>query len=173
MLDTIHKRRVTPLTPCEYGYLRIQLITSPGLPAPPYTFALPASRPQALLLLSLACEAGLEPAQLAGMRIDALLHPDGSPRDHVHIRAETTKARLGRKVPMHPDISRDAREFYRLHPGEQWVAFVRKTGAPPNRQQMSAHGLSKWFGSLFRGARLGGLSARSGPKMFRDSALGR
>lgn len=64
MLDTIFARRAMPLTPSQYGYMRLFLITSAQVPAPPYAGALPPSAAQALLLLSLTCQAGLEPAEL-------------------------------------------------------------------------------------------------------------
>ena len=169
MLDTYSARSLAPVTPSQYAHLRVWLTTSPRVPAPPYAGAQPPSPEQAHLLLSLTCHAGIEPAQLARMRLDALVASDGTPDEYVHIRAKTTKNRVSRKVAMHPDIRRDVKAFRSYHVGEDWVAFVRKQCAEPNQQQMSEHGLSQWLVSVFRNAGFDGLSARSGPKMFRDT----
>ena len=166
MLDTIFARRVTPLTPSQYGYMRVFLITSQQVPAPPYVGTLRPSTYQALLLLSLSCHAGVKPAQLARMRVDALIGADGEPRDHVHIRAETTKHRLAEKVKMHPDVRRDVLEFCKHHPDKEWVAFVNERGAVASNRQMSGHGLWKWFQSVFHIAEVSGAESRGGARVF-------
>lgn len=171
MLDTPFQRRVNALTPSGGAYLRVWLGTTPQLPAPPYVGSLPATREQALLLLSLSC-AGIEPAQLAPMRVDDLLNADGTLGNYVRMRAETRKDRASRKVPMHPDIRRDVISFRARHPNENSIAFVRREGVGPNQQRMSEHGLNQWFLSVYRDAKLDGLTGRSGAKMFRDTEGG-
>lgn len=168
MHESLFTRRVTPLTARAKAHLRLWVSTAASLPPPPYKGAAAAPVHQALLLLSLTYGAGVKPDELAQMRVDALLDDLGGPSSHVKISAETTKHRVSRRIPMHPDIIRDLIAFRRHHPTEQWIAFVRLCDGRPAARPMSEYALEDWFGRLFKQAGLEGLSARSGRKMFND-----
>lgn len=166
MFDRAYTRSATPLAPSVYGYMRVWLGTSPKVPAAPYLGALPPTPQQALLLLSLSCTARLTPAELAQIRRDALLDEDGCPRNCIRIRAETTKWGLSRKIPMPPDIRRDAMAFQCRHPDEQYVAFIRRQSDCEGASLMSPHGLQQWFRSVFRAAKVGVAGGSAENRLF-------
>lgn len=169
MFDSVFTRRVQPLNQQQIAMLRIWLHMPSLVPAPPYKGALPLSTEQGHLLLSLPYGAGVSVSELSQMELDALLHEDGTPRDHVHIRAATTKHRVARRTKMHPDIRRDAVAFRDKHPGQRFVAFVPLLGGHVHPAPMSAHALSTWFAALFGNAGLRGLTGQSGRKFFNDN----
>ena len=144
MFDWIFKRRETLLTLSEIACLRAWLRISP-LPPVPYAGGLPPTIEQALLLFSLSYAGGVRIGELSQMLVDALLNEDGSPGDFVRIRQETTKHRVSRRVPMHPDIRRDVAGFHARHPSESRVAFVKFKEVKPRCEAMSAHALQLWF----------------------------
>jgi len=166
MFDTVLTRQVMALDPSVIAFLRPWVGTSCQLPVAPYAGASPPTPEQALLLLSLTYGAGVRVDELAQMGVDALLDDDGAPREHVHIRPETTTQRVGRKVPMHPDIRRDLLAFSNRHPGERFVAFVPLLGGSLRQEPMSPRGLEAWFRELFRKAGFPGLTVHSGRRMF-------
>jgi len=170
MFDALFTRPVTAFDPSVIGYLRPWVRTSSQLPPPPYAGASPPTPEQALLLLSLTYGAGLRASELAAMQVDALLDEDGAPRQHVHVRPETTTQFISRKVAMHPDIRRDLLAFSNRHPRERFVAFVPLLGGNLRPEPMSRHGLETWFRRMFQSAGLDGLTADSGRKMFNASA---
>ena len=168
MDETLFTKRVKPLTARAKAHLRLWVTTAASLPAAGYKGAAPVTVHQALLLLSLTYGAGVKPDELAKMQVDALLDDLGCPSSHVRIAPETTKHRVSRRVPMHPDIARDLIAFRRHLPTEQWVAFVRSAEGRPARRPMSEYALDDWFRRLLKQAGLEGLSVRSGRKMFND-----
>jgi integrase len=136
------------------------------MPAPPYAGASPPTPEQALLMLSLTYGAGLRPAELAAMEVDALLDDNGGPSQHVHVRPATTTHFVSRSVPMHPDVVRDVVAFRERHHEERFVAFVPSVAASAPRRAMGESGLMQWFRRLFDDAGVPGLTAHSGRKMF-------
>lgn len=172
MSDIVFRQQVKSLEPSVIAYLRQWIRNCSELPAPPFAGASSPSAEQALLMLSATYGAGVRVGELAGMRTDALLTDAGAPRDRVHIRPETTTHRVSRRVPMHPDIRRDALAFRNRHPFERFIAFVPSAEGSVRPEPMTPNGLSCWFRMLFRAAGLPGLTAQSGRTTFTANQRG-
>lgn len=155
---------VRALEPSQITYLRTRFRAPGPHPTGPASGGWFPS--QALLLFSLTYGAGARGSELAQMRLkDALLDEEGLPSSHVRFLPETTKHRIGRKVPMHPEVRHDLLNFMRDHPGQQWVAFASYRGEPLPRP-MSEYALTSWFRRRFREAGIDKLTINSGRKFF-------
>lgn len=116
-----------------------------------------------LIKIHLTLYAGLRVSEVANLHITDLLEADGSVAQFVTVRPKVGKGGKGRRIPMHPKLAATIREYRRLYPSHDFVAFSQ-TWYTPKPQKTAT--LTCQFRSIYAQAGLSGYSSHSGRRTF-------
>lgn len=112
------------------------------------------------LKILLTYYAGLRVSEIAKLRVNALLDPNGRISSSINVFSDVGKNGRERTIPMHPKIKDALIEFRKRHPSEEFVAL------PHRVRHLTVSNLTVWFHSLYKRAGLQGCSSHSGRRSF-------
>lgn len=125
------------------------------------------ARDEVIILLS--AYAGLRASEIAGLRWNMVLRPDGRIADLICLESSISKYASGRRIPIHPRLGSALRRLRRDlltawgQPGEPVVRSFRNG-------PMRANSIVNWFTALYRQVGLEGCSSHSGRRSFVTAA---
>ena len=111
----------------------------------------------------LSVRAGLRASEIAALDMDALVTADRRIGKVIEIRAEWSKSKRPRSIPMHPDVRNALGRLRKRFPQAMHVAIAPNSNGT-GRQ--SANAVTLWFARLYAAAGLRGCSSHSGRRSF-------
>jgi integrase len=118
-------------------------------------------RDRATVLLSF--RAGLRAAEIAGLRWEMVLRPDGRVDDVVSVARQISKGkRSGRRIPMHVELRAALRMLHK----EQGSPITGPVIRSERKRHMRPRSICQWFAARYRALSLAGASSHSGRRVF-------
>jgi integrase len=118
------------------------------------------NRNRVVVLLSF--KAGLRACEIAGLRWEMLLRPDGRIDNLLHISGSISKNGNPRRVPIHPELKQALRNLRRSHNNPDQGAVI----ASERGGHMSAGSIVNWFSNQYAELGMAGCSSHSGRRTF-------